>query len=749
MKHLTFFIVFIFIVFNEIQAQDIFSSTPIYDVQTVTESIYPETNLMPRGGQEKTASGILKILVIFVRYKDDTENTASWPNFNTLPSWAQTFVNTTIPSNNIFTPKNLSDFFDRSSGGNGSGTLGSFHVIGDVVYVTTLKNKNEYTFGWGGDTEVFEEVLETLDDPEGDFDINFKMYDNWEFKKSNTLYNHEYKPDLGDGEVDHIYIINRSESRSGVGAEKTLEFVNYPTNDGVVINAYSGSRIFGIKDLTTPRAVGGPAHEYCHYLFGGNQCTGHFDGYSYVGAWNPCLPFQRNRGYVYSFALMCAVNAGWMNAYERYRLGWLNPYVVKANVTGRILKDTYIYNDAILIPLRDPYKGSWKEFYLIENYHTQRDYANANPFLIDERFNEHFFTHGLLVFHIEDQNYTLPCATKINILCADGKWSWKLLAGASTPYDRSDDLMGRDQPMRFGNFDERLFITINNGGVIYDDYVCLEPRPDFPGARYNSNDWLGDFEDFFREGYNDVLTKNSNPGTYIIGGTLKDVGFEITNYNSSTKEYTLSLQVTAAGVTSLKPSKPQNPILSANPGNNFVRLSWEHNIEDDKAYYEVSRKVAEEGGVWQVIGTTTNNYFVDNQFYYSNPVGDFGCTYRLRVKDTQNKFSVYSDEVFIRAEMMGKIVTNFEPIPEYDLNFNYPNPFNPSTIINYAVKDAGLVSIKVYDILGAEVKTLVNEVKEAGEYEVEFTASNLPSGVYIYTMQVNGFSSSKKMLLMK
>jgi hypothetical protein len=254
------------------------------------------------------------------------------------------------------------------------------------------------------------------------------------------------------------------------------------------------------------------------------------------------------------------------------------------------------------------------EFYLIENYHTQRDYAGANPFLIDERFNEHFITHGLLVFHIEDQDYTLPCATKINILCADGKWTWKLLQGASTPTNRNDDLIGRDQPMRFGNFDERNFITINVGAITYFDYVCLTPRTDYPGARYNSNDWLGDFEDFFREGYNDVLTKFSNPATYLIDGTSKNVGFEITGYNSTTKEYTLSLQVDLNGVNSLKPSKPQNPQLSANPGNGLVRLGWESNIETDLSLYEVSRKVAELGDVWQVLGTTTNNYYVDTEY---------------------------------------------------------------------------------------------------------------------------------------
>ncbi|MEO8232083.1 MAG: T9SS type A sorting domain-containing protein [Ignavibacteriota bacterium] len=90
------------------------------------------------------------------------------------------------------------------------------------------------------------------------------------------------------------------------------------------------------------------------------------------------------------------------------------------------------------------------------------------------------------------------------------------------------------------------------------------------------------------------------------------------------------------------------------------------------------------------------------------------------------------------------------PVPSgYELLQNYPNPFNPSTIINYAVKEAGLVKIKVFDILGSEVAELVNETKEAGTFSVEFNAANLPSGVYIYTMQVNKFSSSQKMLLLK
>ena len=86
---------------------------------------------------------------------------------------------------------------------------------------------------------------------------------------------------------------------------------------------------------------------------------------------------------------------------------------------------------------------------------------------------------------------------------------------------------------------------------------------------------------------------------------------------------------------------------------------------------------------------------------------------------------------------------------EYGLNQNFPNPFNPSTTINYSIKDEGFVSLIVFDILGREVSTLVKENKQAGLYNVVFDASELTSGVYIYTLNVNGYYKSHKMILTK
>ena len=85
----------------------------------------------------------------------------------------------------------------------------------------------------------------------------------------------------------------------------------------------------------------------------------------------------------------------------------------------------------------------------------------------------------------------------------------------------------------------------------------------------------------------------------------------------------------------------------------------------------------------------------------------------------------------------------------YKLSQNYPNPFNPSTKIEYSIPRASFVILKVYDILGREVATLVNEEKNVGNYEINFNNRNLSSGIYFYKLQAGDYSSVKKMILIK
>lgn len=86
---------------------------------------------------------------------------------------------------------------------------------------------------------------------------------------------------------------------------------------------------------------------------------------------------------------------------------------------------------------------------------------------------------------------------------------------------------------------------------------------------------------------------------------------------------------------------------------------------------------------------------------------------------------------------------------EFMLYENFPNPFNPSTTIRYSIPETAYTSVIVFDALGNEVSTLVNESKSTGTYEVQFNASSLSSGIYYYTLQSGSFSDTKKMILLK
>jgi hypothetical protein len=86
---------------------------------------------------------------------------------------------------------------------------------------------------------------------------------------------------------------------------------------------------------------------------------------------------------------------------------------------------------------------------------------------------------------------------------------------------------------------------------------------------------------------------------------------------------------------------------------------------------------------------------------------------------------------------------------DFVLHQNFPNPFNPSTVIKYSLQVKSQVQLDVFNALGEEVKQLVNEVKEAGQYSIEFNASNLPSGTYLYRLQAGDYVETKKMILLK
>jgi len=146
-------------------------------------------------------------------------------------------------------------------------------------------------------------------------------------------------------------------------------------------------------------------------------------------------------------------------------------------------------------------------------------------------------------------------------------------------------------------------------------------------------------------------------------------------------------------------------------------------------------------------GTTS---YADPLFFYNDNYGDTYVYYDVRayysVEGTLSEPSPKSVKADKNIDQIQTLPENL--ITEYKSS-NYPNPFNPMTKIYYQLPEAGFVQLKVYDALGKEVATLVNDRHESGAYEVLFDGVDLPSGMYIYSIKVNNYYESKKMLLIK
>jgi DNA-binding beta-propeller fold protein YncE len=105
--------------------------------------------------------------------------------------------------------------------------------------------------------------------------------------------------------------------------------------------------------------------------------------------------------------------------------------------------------------------------------------------------------------------------------------------------------------------------------------------------------------------------------------------------------------------------------------------------------------------------------------------------------------------IYILQRMVSTVDGNNQDLFVFELKQNYPNPFNNSTIIKYSIPREGLLTLKVYSLLGEEIALLVNETKATGNYEVAFNAANLPSGIYFYQLKSGDYINTKKMILLK
>lgn len=217
------------------------------------------------------------------------------------------------------------------------------------------------------------------------------------------------------------------------------------------------------------------------------------------------------------------------------------------------------------------------------------------------------------------------------------------------------------------------------------------------------------FSDFNRDGISDVAFASGNNLGIVLGKTSVPLPVELSSFVSIVK-------------------------------GNDVTLNWSTAQEVNNKGFEIERNSFDEG--WKKIGYIEGNGTTNTQQSYS--FTERGLTtgsyhYRLKQIDYNGNFEYH--------ELTSEVIIGVPA--KYSLAQNYPNPFNPSTIINYQLSINSFVTLKVYDISGREVKTLVNEVKDAGYYSVQFDAKNLSSGTYFYKITTDKFSDVKKMIVVK
>ena len=227
----------------------------------------------------------------------------------------------------------------------------------------------------------------------------------------------------------------------------------------------------------------------------------------------------------------------------------------------------------------------------------------------------------------------------------------------------------------------------------------------------------------------------------------------ITNYFND--PYTEELQPNAilalntmAWLVGQSPALPvEMSSFTAQSNNNKIYLNWSTVTESNNSGWEVESRIQKsedrsQSNGWKSIGFITGKGTTTEKQNYTFSVSSLQSPatlveFRLKQIDMDGKFS-YSE------------ILSVDLTPEtYSLSQNYPNPFNPTTAISYRLSALSNVKLVVFDLLGREVTTLVNEKKEPGNYSVNFNASNLTSGVYFYKITAGSFTETKKMTLVK
>jgi hypothetical protein len=272
----------------------------------------------------------------------------------------------------------------------------------------------------------------------------------------------------------------------------------------------------------------------------------------------------------------------------------------------------------------------------------------------------------------------------------------------------------------------------NDNGFIFtvfasqsDDIILLKCD------EYGNLDWektVGGPQD--DNAYSISLTSDSG---YIVTGYTKSIGAGNSDIWLLKFKYNLPNKITV-----VSPNGREYLLIGET-----VEIKW-NSISVDSVKIQLSLN---KGAEWITIVDSTPS---DSVYEWVVQTRHTSWDCLIKISDVSDSTVFDKSDSTFTIELFPSVEDSTNILPtEFSLRQNYPNPFNPVTSIQYTINSKQLISLKVYDILGNEIATLVNEEKPAGEYEVEFNGSELPSGIYFYQLKAGNYIETKKMMLLK
>lgn len=658
------------------------------------------------GGRHITASGTLRILLVFASFSDDDAPNPYWPPHQ--PPVAMSLFLDPDTATHSTASFNLTNYFNQMS-------LGQFHFVGDVVWVESTHGTSEFSNGSYGraNTTLLTEQLDTQ--------VDFSRYDHW---TNAADYVNIPEP---DSVVDMIVMVWRTNTfpyvgEASLGRKPTLVLdgvkigMGYPEDYAHPLG--SGVTCEYLYTDTPDKVMRTIAHEVGHWLLGGaHPYNGDVLGgkHSYWG-------------------ILCDGHriSSCVNSYERELLGWVSvPELVPDS--SYALPDYLTSGKSLKY---HPENGSPLEYFYIENHQRRSvfDDVTVNP---DDR--------GVWVLHQQGPYQELD---NIRIEPSDGRWQWDDGGLRNSCFGQDLTLFRKREPGVVTGPSHRDMIASKATDVNW--LMMVEGAGDTVhcGQFYAGEQYAGSFDTCRAS----VFSRFSNPSSNTWDGQATGLTLELTGNSDGTL-------LIAASSNPLSPA-PSRRYLGVDPSvasvqGGAVSLAWGAMWQDGQPIEATVnsselQRLSTDGHTWVTVYVGPSLRWKDQGVTYDS-MGAALATYRVRVGETSGRQSNWSMPCVVRVSSLpsGVSPNRRSPPESFELFQNFPNPFNPKTVVRGQWSVTSVVRLAVYDVLGREVAVLASGLYPAGKYQFSFDGTNLSSGEYFYRLTAGNYTAVRKMTLVR